>query len=175
MAFIRTRKTRTGVISTALVESYRRDGKSRHRIIANLHGAESLTVALGRLAAKRDRFREERQRLEPSIKDATKFYEVFTTATMDGRAWTAEERVEIGRLLRQRKRLLKRGAEIDKQLDRIQCEGVAIKKHSTASADEIRAEAVKHAKYLYDRECFELGMMMSRNPDLIEKVLKGQA
>ena len=41
------------MISTALVESYRQDGKIRHRLIANLHGAESLVAAVGRLAAER--------------------------------------------------------------------------------------------------------------------------
>lgn len=52
------------------------------------------------------------------------------------------------RLLRDRKRLLKRMTAIDKQLERIQREGAAIKKHCTATADEIRVEAHKHAKKL---------------------------
>ena len=60
MAFIRKRTTRRGVISTALVESYRQDGKIRHRLIANLHGAESLVAALGWLAAKNEAVRKER-------------------------------------------------------------------------------------------------------------------
>ena len=41
-----------------------------------------------------------------------------------------------GRLLRDRKRLLKRMTAIDKQLERIQRERAAIKKHCTATADE---------------------------------------
>jgi hypothetical protein len=52
------------------------------------------------------------------------------------------------RLLRDRKRLLKRMTAIDKQLERIQRERAAIKKHCTATADEIRVEAHKHAKKL---------------------------
>ena len=48
------------MISTALVESYRQDGKIRHRLIANLHGAESLVAALGWLAAKNEAVRKER-------------------------------------------------------------------------------------------------------------------
>ena len=34
---------------------------------------------------------------------------------------------------------------------------MAIKKHCTATADEIRAEAAKYAKYFDDAEALELG------------------
>ena len=136
------------MISTALVESYRQDGKIRHRLIANLHGAESLVAALGWLAAKNEAVRKERAELEPSIPHAEEFYQVITTAVRNGHVWSADERKEIDRLLRDRKRLLKRMTAIDKQLERIQREGTAIKKHCTATADEIRAEANKHAKKL---------------------------
>ena len=148
MAFIRKRTTRRGVISTALVESYRQDGKIRHRLIANLHGAESLVAALGRLAAKNEAVQKERAELEPSIPHAEEFYQVITTAVRNGHVWSADERKEIDRLLRDRKRLLKRMTAIDKQLERNQREGAAIKKHCTATADQIRAEAHKHAKKL---------------------------
>ena len=136
------------MISTALVESYRQDGKIRHRLIANLHGAESLVAALGWLAAKNEAVRKERAELEPSIPHAEEFYQVITTAVRNGHVWSAEERKEIDRLLRDRKRLLRRMTAIDKQLERIQREDAAIKKHCTATADEIRAEAHKHAKKL---------------------------
>jgi len=148
MAFIRKRTTRRGVISTALVESYRQDGKIRHRLIANLHGAESLVAAVGRLAAEREAVRKERAELESSIPHAEEFYQVITTAVRNGHVWSPDDRKEIDRLLRDRKRLLRRMTAIDKQLERIQREDAAIKKHCTASADEIRAEANKHAKKL---------------------------
>ena len=128
------------MISTALVESYRQDGKIRHRLIANLHGAESLVAALGRLAAESEAVWKERAELEPSIPHAEKLYQVITTAVRNGH--------EIDRLLRDRKRLLKLMTAIEKQLERIQREGAAIKMHCTATADEIRAEAHKHAKKL---------------------------
>ena len=73
---------------------------------------------------------------------------MITTAVRNGHVWSPDERKEIDRLLRDRKRLLKRMTAIDKQLERIQREGTAIKKHCTATADEIRAEAHKHAKKL---------------------------
>ena len=156
MAFIRKRTTRRGVISTALVESYRQDGKIRHRLIANLHGAESLVAALGRLAAEREAVRKERAELEPSIPHAEEFYQVITTAVRNGHVWSPDERKEIDRLLRDRKRLLRRMTAIDKQLERIQRADAAIKKHCTASADEIRAEANKHAKTLDHGRAMEL-------------------
>src|SRR5262245_46476938 len=116
MPFIRRRVTKTGTISTALVETYRDGSKVRHRILANLHGAESLTVALGRLAAERDRLRKERQGLEPNRVAAEEFYETMTIATLNGHQWTAEQRKEIDDLLKRRKRILKRVAEVDTAL-----------------------------------------------------------
>ena len=136
------------MVSTALVESYWQDGKLRHRLIANLHGAENLVAALGRLAAEREAVRKERAELELSIPHAEEFYQVITTAVRNGHVWSPDERKEIDRLLRDRKRLLKRVTAIDKQLERIQREGAAIKKHCAATADEIRAETHKHAKKL---------------------------
>jgi hypothetical protein len=171
MAFVRKRTTKTGVVSTALVESYRQEGKPRQRVIANLRGAESLRAAHGRLAAERDRLREERQRLEPDIKGAAEFYELFTSATVNGRVWSAEERKEIDRLLRRRRGILKRAGEVDAQLALIQREGAAVKKHCTASADELRAEAANHAKRLHDAECFDLGLKLRHSAGFRRKVL----
>jgi len=171
MAFIRKRTTKNGVVSTALVESCRKDGKPRSRVLVNLHGAESLTVALGRLAAKRDKLKKDRAGLEPDRAAAEEFYEIFTSATMAGRVWTIEERKEIDGLLRRRRRLLKRVAKIDTELAIIQREGVAIKKHCAASPDEIRAEADKHAKELQDAENHELGLALIRGKS-IESLMK---
>jgi hypothetical protein len=172
MAFVRRRTTKTGVISTALVESYRdKDGKPRHRILANLHGADSLPEALGRLAAERDRFRKERATLEPDLAASEEFYSVFTGATMDGHVWSADERKEIDRLLRTRRRIRKRAAEIDARLAAIQKDGVAIKKRCTVPETEIQAEATKWLKRLHDAECLELGMKMHSSAAFRRKVL----
>ena len=165
MAFIRKRTTKTGAVSTALVESYRgEDGKPRHRIIANLHGAETLAAALGRLAAERDGLRKERAQIAPHIEWAKDWAShedelIEMVLGVEGRK-TAEGH------LREAKRLLKRVAKIDSRLPEIQKEGVAIKKHCTATADEVRAEAAKHAKYLHDRKCVELGLQMMRHSQL---------
>ena len=71
------------MVSTALVKSCRQDGKIRQRLIANLHGAESLVAALGRLAAEMEALRKERAKLEPSIPHAEEFYQVITTAVQN--------------------------------------------------------------------------------------------
>jgi hypothetical protein len=158
MAFIRKRTTKNGIVSTSLVESYREGGRPKHRTIANLHGAETLAVALGRLAAERDKLRKERSQLE--ITEAEAFYEVFTAETLAGRVWNIEERKEIDRLLRLRKHRLRRAEQIDTRLARIQREGGAIKRYCSATDDEIRTEAAKHAKRLHDLECLDLGLKM---------------
>ena len=169
MAYIKRRTTKSGDLSTALVESYRNEaGKPRQRILANLHGAESLVAALGRLAAERDRLRKERHQLEPDIPHMEKFYEVVTLNTLNGHRYGDEERKEIDLLMKARKRLLKRIAEIDAQLDGIQKDGATIKRHCQASSDEIRAEAQIHAKRLHEFDCVKLGLEMMRASELAQ-------
>jgi hypothetical protein len=67
-AFVKRRTTKSGVLSTALVESYMDErGRPRQRILANMHGGEDELRALGRLVVQRDRLRKERQALELDI------------------------------------------------------------------------------------------------------------
>lgn len=106
----------------------------------------------------RKRLREERARLEPDIAPAEKFYEIVTLNTLAGHAYSSEERQEIDRLMKARRRLLKRVGEIDRQLGEIQKEGAAIKKHCAARDTDIQAEAAKWMKRLHDAECLDLGL-----------------
>jgi len=70
MAFVRKRTTKTGACSAALVETYRNpDGKPRQRVLANLHGAETVLDALAKLAAQREVLRAERAQLESEVTD----------------------------------------------------------------------------------------------------------
>jgi len=159
MAYVKRRTTKTGAISTTLVESYRDErGRPRQRILANLHGAEDTLHARAQLAVNRDRLRKERKQLEPDIPHVEKFYEIVTLNTLHGHRYSDEERKEIDSLMKARKRLLKRLAEIDTQLAEIQKEGAIIKRHCHASADEIRSAASAYAKKLYDEECYKLGL-----------------
>jgi hypothetical protein len=47
----------------------------------------------------------------------------------------------------------------------------SIKSRTAASADEIRAEAAKHAKRLHDAECLELGLKL-QNADFRRRAFK---
>ena len=59
--------------------------------------------------------------------------------------------------MKARKRLVKRVAEIDLRLSQIQKAGAVIKRHCTASPEEIRAAANECAARLHEAECLELG------------------
>ena len=61
------------MVSTALVELYRQEGKIRHRLIANLHGLKAWLAPKRRLAAEWDALGRERAELEPSIPHAEDF------------------------------------------------------------------------------------------------------
>lgn len=158
MPFVRSRATKAGTVSTALVESYRDEhGKPRQRILANLHGAPDAVHALGKLAVQRDRLRKERAELEPDIPHVEKFYETVTLATLNGHVFDPEERNEIDHLLKACKRLLKHVAEIDSRLAQIQRDGATIKRYCTASPEEIRAAVREYAAELDRAEALSHG------------------
>src|SRR5580765_7842947 len=69
MAYIRTRTTKAGSISTTLVESYRdATGRPRQRVLANLHGEPDILRALAKLAVLHDLLSKQREEehAEPS-------------------------------------------------------------------------------------------------------------
>ena len=161
MAFVKVRKTKTGAVSTVLVESYQDDnGRLRHRVLANLHGCEDTAHAMARLAAHRDCLRKERAELEPNVRPAEQFYEAITLSTLHGHAYSAEDRKDIDRLLKARKRLLNRLAAIDRTLAEIAKEGAIIKPHCQASPDEIRGLVGKYQKEMPNKGAFELGLRL---------------
>ena len=141
MGFVRRRTTKTGTVSTALVED--------------------TLQALGRLAAERDSLRKERAKLEPELPHAEKFYQVVMVNMGTGRRYSDDELKEIDRLMKARKRLLKRVAEIDARLSVIAKEGAIIKKHCTATTEEIRAAANAHAEELRNKEAYALGVELA--------------
>ncbi len=151
MAFVRSRTTKAGTVSTALVESYRdEDGKPRQHVLVNLYGASSTLDALAKLAAQRQMLKDERAKLGPELKDAALFYKTVMTASVDGRRFSVEERKEIDPLLRARKRLLKRAEKVDSLLARIQKDGAIIRKYCDASQDETQAAIRRYKKSLRD-------------------------
>ena len=158
MAFVRKRETKTGAISTALVEAYRDDqGRPRQRVLANLYGEGSTLDALARLAAHRHGLRQERKQIQPDLKDAEQFHSGWVIAMGDGRSFSPQERRDIDQLLRERKCLLKRVKVIDNQLARIARDGAIIKKHCDASPDEIQTAIKAFQKKLEVAEMLMLG------------------
>ncbi len=157
MAFVRKRETKTGAISTALVEAYRdKDGRPRQRVLANLHGAETALDALARLAAQRQELRKERAELAPEVKSAEEVYKIVMTSTVAGHKYSKDERKDIDHLLRARKKLLKRSDRVEALLAQIEREGAIIKKHCDASHGEIQA-AIK--VYQEELEKAQAGVM----------------
>jgi hypothetical protein len=162
MAYVKTRATSSGAISTALVEAYRdANGRPRQRILANLHGEPDVVSALARLAARRDALRKEQEKLTADRIDADRFYEVVTTKTLAGHQYSATERKEIDRLMRLRDRLLQRLPQIEAELATIQQEGVIIKQHCTASPDKVQAAIRAYQKKAHDAEALMLGTEFS--------------
>lgn len=158
MAFVRSRTTRAGTVSTALVESYRdENGKPRQRVLVNLYGTSSTLDALANLAAQRQMLKDERAKLAPELRDAALFYKTVMTASVDGRRFSVEERKEIDPLLRARKRLLKRAEKVDSILARIQKDGAIIRKYCDASQDETQAAIRRYKKSLNEKEMMILG------------------
>ena len=151
MAFVRKRETKTGAISTALVEAYRDEGgRPRQRVLANLRGAETALEALAQLAAQRHELKKEKKRLQPDLKVAEQIHSGWMTAMASGQRFSAQERKDIDRLLRARKKLLKRSEKVDALLNQIERDGAIIKKHCDASPDEIQAAIKTFQKRLRD-------------------------
>jgi hypothetical protein len=158
MAFVRKRETKTGAISTALVEAYRDEGgRPRQRVLANLRGADTALEALAKLAAQRHELKKERKRLQPDLKVATQFHNGWMIAMADGQRFSVQERKDIDRLLKARKKLLKRSEKVDVLLAQIECEGAIIKKHCDASPDEIQAAIKTFQKKLNVAQTLVMG------------------
>jgi hypothetical protein len=173
MPYVRSRTTKAGTPSTALVDAYRdKEGRPRQRLLASLHGEPTTLRALAKLAALRDDLRKERKKLALEAIDADRFYESVTQSVMHGHQYSETERKEIDRLMRARARLLKRMSKVDRTLAAIQRDGVIIKKHCAASANEIQAAIKAHKREQYDAECLALGMEFHHTAQIREAKAK---
>ena len=154
MAFVRTRGT-----TTALIEAYRdEDGRPRQRLLANLHGEPDTLSALAKLAARREALRAELASLQEQAPQANEFYAVVTGNVLGGHQYSATERKEIDALMRQRDRLLARMAKIESDLAIIQKDGAAIKKHCSATPDEVQAAIRAFKEKFHEAEALSLGL-----------------
>jgi hypothetical protein len=159
MAYVRTRTTSSGTITTTLVEAYR-DGarRPRQRVLANLHGEPDTLSALAKLAAQRDLLRAEHDKLAAEAVDANQFYEIVALKSLHGYRFSADERKEIDHLMKARERLLRRMKKVEADLALIQKDGAVIKKHCTATPDEVQAAIRAYKQRLHDAECRALAM-----------------
>jgi hypothetical protein len=98
--------------------------------------------------------------LEPNVEPVERFYQTITLNTLRGHVYSVEDRNDIDRLLKARKRLLNRIAAIDRKLADIAKEAAIIKPHCQASPDEIRALAGKCQKQIRNQAAFELGLRL---------------
>jgi hypothetical protein len=159
MPHVRQRITKAGSASTALVESYRDgEGRPRQRLLANLHGEPDPLRALAKLAAQRDLLRKEKETMAIDQIQANQFYEIVTQKTLHGHRYSAPERKEIDGLMRARERLLKRLAKVEADLATIAKDGAIIKKHCTATPDEIQAAIKAYKQELSEAEAMVLGL-----------------
>jgi hypothetical protein len=70
--------------------------------------------------------------------------------------------------MRKRERLLKRLSQVEQQLAVIQKDGAVIKKHCTATPDEIQAAIKAHQKERHDADCLVLGLEWTLKEQLKE-------
>jgi hypothetical protein len=143
MAHVRTRATKAGLVSTALVESYRNEnGEPRQRLLANLHGEPDTLSALAKLAARREELRKEKDKL-----GATEF------PTKDGEIVPAAQRVFD--------RLVRRIERIEADLAVLQKDGAVIKKHCAATPEEVQAAIQAYKLKLRNDENLVKGLALS--------------
>jgi hypothetical protein len=140
MPYARTRTTKAGSLSTALVESYRdKNGRPRQRVLANLHGEPDTLRALAKLAVLHDLLSKqlEEDHAEPSHEGAG-----FVLVT--DRALTQHNH---------------RMVQIDRQLAAIERDMAVIIEHCTADDDEFQ-EAVQRYRREYC-EAFEHALVLA--------------
>jgi flagellar biosynthesis/type III secretory pathway chaperone len=73
--------------------------------------------------------RKEKEKLSGGAVHANSLYEVVTQNALLGHVYSSAEREEIDRFMRQRERLLKRLARVDRDLATIQTDGLVIQRH----------------------------------------------
>ena len=147
MAFVRKRGHEgpggpfASTLSTTLVESYRNaQGRPRQRVLANLHGEKTTLAALAKIAAIRASLREEKSDLDKAWDHLEPIYQDWMQAIGLGHRLTKDDKHKVDKIVKMRKTMQKRAAEIETRLAKLNRDGAAIKKHCTSSDDECQAE-----------------------------------
>ena len=145
MPFVRSRTTKTGTLSTALVEAYRDNGRPRQRLLANLHGEPTALKALAKLIFMMDTLSAEMDELAPQV---------------DGIMSKENERTPDER------RVLKRYVQIADTLAALQKDADIIDRHCTVTPDELEAVVQAHAKEAGNAVSEVLGRSYMRHQEL---------
>ena len=80
----------------------------------------------------------------------------------------AAERKKVDRLIIARKRLLKRMAQVDAALAVIQRDGAVVKKHCSATPEEIQAAIQTYRERQHDAQCLVMGLEFAGKEQLKE-------
>jgi len=153
MAYVRQRTSKSGSVSTTLIEAYRdNSGRPRQSILANLHGEPDTLHALAKLAAMRGALRQERDWLAQQVTDANQWL------AQNGIVLSAQDPVLFLDAKDKRDEFARELAAVECKLTAIEKEGVAVKKHCTAAPEEIQAAIREYKKRHHDAECLVLGM-----------------
>ncbi len=166
MAFVRKRKAGDGLmglgeatLSTTLVESYREaEGRPRQRVLASMHGEKTTLSALAKVAAIRANLREEKADLDKAQAQLAPIYEDWMQAIGTGHRLTKNDRRKCDKVVKMRETMQKRSSEIETRLAKLSREGAAIKKHCTASADEIQAAIRAYKAKVKEAKTFIVGV-----------------
>jgi hypothetical protein len=139
MAYVRIRTTKSGSVSTALVEAYRDEkGRPRQRLIANLHGETTVVAALAKLSVYAEGLRIERTAL---------IEELPAALDASGRPGALMVQSKPGRELN----------AVTAKLAATEREMAVLVRHCQASDEEINAAAELHRKVLSDTARAALG------------------
>ena len=141
MAYVRTRTTKTGSVSTTLVESYRDEmGRPRQRVLANLHGEPDTLRALAKLVTLHDQLLKQRgeEHADPDKQGAG-----FVLVT--DRALTEYNQ---------------RMVQIDRKLAAIERDMAVINEHCVANDDELLEAMQRHREEFREliARAFELSL-----------------
>jgi len=96
--------------------------------------------------------------LDEEAAAADQFYETVTQSSLSGHRYSPSERQEIDSLMAQREWVLKRQAQVEAALAAIQRDGAVIKKHCSATPEEIQVAIRAYQKRHHDAQCLVLGM-----------------
>jgi hypothetical protein len=121
MPHVRRRTTKAGSVSTALVESYRDEsGQPRQRLLANLYGEPDTVSALAKLQYRLEALQTERKDYEETSSEDDADFAALVFEAIDDKI-----------------------ADVEKQMS-------VIKKHCSATSDEIQAAMTAHKIALDD-------------------------